>query len=183
MKKQNQKNKSDVTPEDRRARVVTVTLAILLIALAAITVVSKQLMTANASTAQAANSHAPKYVTVKVAGKDVQIDPQTGHIKPMTPEKARQIAEELKARLNKSTDGLVQVRNRDGSVSMDLQGRAQNVMLVRTNDDGTVEQNCVDQPLAAAEFLGIDPKLMGIAAPKQANGQLPIRTPPKRALQ
>ena len=183
MKKLNKNNKARATTKNRRVRVITISVAILLSAVAAITVVSKQLITANASTAQAANSHAPKYVTVKVAGQEVQIDPQTGHIKPMTPEKARQIAEELKARLNKSTDGLVQVRNRDGSVSMDLQGRAQNVMLARTNDDGTVERSCVDQPLAAAEFLGIDPKLMGVAAPKQANGQLPIRTPPKRALQ
>ena len=183
MKKQNQKNKSRTAAKSRRARVVTVTVAILLIVVAAITVLSKQLARAKASPAQIADSRVPKYVTVKVAGHDVQIDPQTGHIRPMTPEKAQEIADDLKARLNKSTDGLVQVRNADGSVSMDLEGRAQNVVLARTNDDGAIESTCVDEPLAAAEFLGIDPKLLGVEAPTRANGQIPYRTPPKRAMQ
>jgi hypothetical protein len=91
MKKQNQKNKSRTAAKSRRARVVTATVAILLIAVAGITVLSKQLTSANASPSQSAGSEAPKYVTVKVAGQDVQVDPQTGHIKPMTPEKARQM--------------------------------------------------------------------------------------------
>jgi hypothetical protein len=183
MKKQNKKNESRAASKNRRVRAITITVAILLIAVAAITVVSKQLTSANASSAQVANSQAPKYVTVKVAGHDVQINPQTGQIKPMSPEKAQEIAEMLKARLNKSTDGLVQVQNRDGSVSMDLQGRAQNVVLARTNDDGSVESTCVDEPRAAAEFLGIDPKLVGVEAPQRPNGQLPYRTPAKRAIQ
>ena len=181
--KKHKKNKSRSVPKNRRVRVITISVAILLIAVAAISVVSKQLTNPNSSTAQVISSKAPKYVTVKVAGQDVQVDPQTGQIKPMTPEKAQEIADELKARLNKSTDGLVQVRNRDGSVSMDLQGRAQNVVLARTNEDGTVENTCVDEPLAAAEFLGIDPKLVGAEAPKRANGQLPFRTPAKKAIQ
>ncbi|HSB29156.1 MAG TPA: hypothetical protein VLE19_14920, partial [Pyrinomonadaceae bacterium] len=91
---------------------------------------------------------------------------------------------DLKVRLNKSTDGLVQVQNRDGSVSMDLQGRAQNVVLARTNEDGTVENACVDEPLAAAEFLGIDPHLLGVEPPKRADSPGTItRTPPKKVNQ
>ena len=183
MKNQNKKNKGYAPAKNRRVRVITITVAILLIAVAAITVVSKQLTNANTSQPKVANSHTSKYVTVSVSGQDVQVDPQTGRIKPMTPEKAQEIADLLKARLNKSTDGLVQVQNPDGSVSMDLQGRAQNVLLVRTNDDGSVEQSCVDEPLAAAHFLGIDPKLVGVEAPQQATGQHPFRTPAKRAIQ
>src|SRR5215470_10659937 len=148
MKKQNQKIKSRTVAKNRRARVVTVTVAILLIAVAGITVLSKQLTSANASPVQRTTSQAPTYVTLKVAGHEVQINPQTGQIKPMSAEKAQEIANELKARLNKSTDGLVQVRNSDGSVSMNLQGRAQNVVLARTNEDGTIEHACVDEPLA-----------------------------------
>lgn len=182
MKKLNRKNKSRATAKNRRVR-VTVSVAILLIAVAAITVVSKQLTKANASTAQVTNSQASKYVTVKVAGHEVQINPQTGQIRPMTAEKAQEIAELLKARLNKSTNGLVQVHNPDGSVSMDLQGRAQNVVLARTNEDGSVEQTCVDQPLAGAQFLGIDPKLVGVESPNRANGEVPFRTPAKKAIQ
>ena len=124
-----------------------------------------------------------KYVSVRVAGRDVEFDPQTGQIKPMTPEKAQEIAELLKARLSKSADGLVQVRNADGSISMDLQGRAQNVVLARSNDDGTVEHTCVDEPLAAAEFLGIDPKLVGADVPQRPNGQSTVPSPPKKSIQ
>src|SRR5690242_7692265 len=131
MKKQNKKNKSRAAAKNRRVRLITTGVAILVIGVAAITVLSKQLTSAKNSAIQVANNKVPRYVTVKVAGHDVQIDPQTGQVKPMTPEKAQEIADLLKARLNKSTDGLVQVQNRDGSVSMDLQGRAQNVVLAR----------------------------------------------------
>jgi hypothetical protein len=124
-----------------------------------------------------------KYLSVNVAGREVQVDPQTGQIKPMSAEQAKEIADLMKARLNKSTDGLVQVRNADGSVSMDLQGRAQNVVLARTNDDGTVEEACVDEPLAGARFLGIDPKLVGVETPKSANGQAISRTAARKAVQ
>jgi hypothetical protein len=182
MKKRNKK-KCDAVPKNRRVRMIAISVAILLITGAAVTVVSKQLTTATASAIKTTTSQGSKYVTVKVAGQDVQVDPQTGQIKPMTPEKAQEMAELLKARLNKSTAGLVQVQHPDGSVSMDLQGRAQNVVLARTNSDGTVEGTCVDEPLAAAEFLGIDPKLVGVEAPKRATGQAPFRTPSKKASQ
>src|SRR5207302_9303776 len=70
---------------------------------------------------------------------------------PLTPEQAQQIAAALKD--NQSSDGLVQVQNADGSVGMDLQGRFQNVILAKKNDDGSVEQACVDNSEAATTFL------------------------------
>jgi hypothetical protein len=68
---------------------------------------------------------------------------------------------------------LVQVRHADGSVSMDLEGRFQNVTVAKVNADGTVEQSCVDNPRAAAKFFGIDLKLIENAptARKRANIQ------------
>ena len=95
---------------------------------------------------------------MKVAGRDVQVDPQTGQIKPLTPAEAQQLADGLKTMLNKSTEGLVPEKHPDGSASIDLQGRFQNVAMARVNADGTLEQSCVDEPLAAAQFFGIDPK-------------------------
>ena len=74
------------------------------------------------------------------------------------------MAEALKRMANQSTDGLVSQRRADGTVSVDLQDRFQNVMLARKNDDGTVEQGCVDNPRAGAAFLGIDPALVGDTA-------------------
>ena len=100
------------------------------------------------------------FVTVKVAGQDVQVNGQTGQIKALTPEEAKKLAAGLKQLVNQSTEGLVQVRHADGSVSMDLEGRFQNVTVVRVNKDGSVSQSCVDNPQAAGAFFGIDPKLI-----------------------
>jgi hypothetical protein len=68
------------------------------------------------------------------------------------------MAEGLKGMLNKSSEGLVEEHNADGSVEMDLQGRFQSVTVARINKDGSVTQSCVDNPRAAGAFFGIDPK-------------------------
>ncbi|MEK6337626.1 MAG: hypothetical protein AABM67_22120 [Acidobacteriota bacterium] len=103
---------------------------------------------------------ARNYVTVKVGGQEVHVDSQTGEIQQLTPEEAAKLAAELKPMLNKSSEGLVEVQHPDDSVSMDLEGRFQNVTVARINKDGSVSQSCVDNPRAAAAFFGIDPKLI-----------------------
>jgi Na+-translocating ferredoxin:NAD+ oxidoreductase RnfG subunit len=100
------------------------------------------------------------YVTVKVGGQDIKVDSQTGQIQELTPEEAQRLAAGLKPMLNRSSDGLVTVQHPDGSMSMDLQGRFQNVTVARVNKDGTVSQSCVNNPRAAGAFFGIDPKLI-----------------------
>lgn len=132
--------------------------AIVVIAIAAITVVSRQ--SANRGDGSQKAMANTKYTTMKVAGQYVQVDSETGQIKPLTPEGARKLAEGLKGMLNKSSEGLVEEQHPDGSVTMDLQGRFQNVTVARVNKDGTVTQSCVDNPRAAASFFGIDPKLL-----------------------
>ena len=139
---------------------VMIVTAIAVVAIAAITVVSRQASGTEINGPQKASAAEKKYTTVKVAGQEVQVDSQTGQIKPLTPEEARRLAAGLKGMLNKSTEGLVEEHNHDGSVSVDLQGRFQHVTVARVNADGTVTQSCVDNPRAAAAFFGIDPKLL-----------------------
>jgi hypothetical protein len=91
------------------------------------------------------------HVTVEFAGRKLQVDAETLQQRPLTQDETQQIADALKN--NKSTDGLQQIQHPDGTVSMDLQGRFQNVMLARKNDDGSVSQACVDNSQAAAAFL------------------------------
>src|ERR671932_457394 len=91
------------------------------------------------------------FVTVEVGGKRLRVNALTLQQGPLTQEQSQQIADALKE--NKSTDGLVEVRHADGTVSVDLQGRFQNVTLARKNDDGSVSEACVDNPEAAATFL------------------------------
>lgn len=101
--------------------------------------------------APAAAPSADPYVTVEVAGRRVRVNAQTLQQGPLTQEQARQLADQLEG--NKATDGLVQEKHPDGAVSVDLQGRFQNVTLAKRNADGTVSTACVDTPETAGAFL------------------------------
>jgi predicted transcriptional regulator len=114
---------------------------------------------------QVANQSRRNYVTSNASGQTIVLDRQTGQTRPLTAEEARRLAEGIKELVNQSTDGLVQVHRADGSVSMDLQGRFQSVMLAKKEDDGTITQACVDNVESAAAFFEIDPALLGAAAP------------------
>lgn len=144
---------------------VMIVTAIAIVAIAAITVLSRQSASSKqtdgprkVTTAMATGENA-RYTKVKVAAQDLPVDSQ-GKIRPLTSEEARQLADGLKKMLNKSTEGLVEEHNADGSVSMDLQDRFQNVTIARVNADGSVSTSCVDSPKAAAKFYGIDPRLL-----------------------
>ena len=169
MKKKKTKSAKSATRSRRSPLMICTAIAVVVIA--AITVVSRQSANGNQSnppqnaTTPTANVAGKKYTTVRVAGQDLQVDPQTGKLKPLTPEEARQLAEGLKGMLNKSTEGLVPEHHADGSTALDLQGRFQNVTVARVNEVGTVSQSCVDNPQAAAKFFGIDPKLLGPETP------------------
>lgn len=149
-----------------RRRYILMATAAAVIAIAAVTVISRQHASRSIEARTAVTQSTAKvaagrtYVTRRVAGQDIQVDTQTGDIKPLTPQEAQQLANGLAPMLDNSTDGLVQVHHADGSVSMDLQGRFQNVAVVKVNTDGTTEEGCVDNPRAAAKFFGMDPKLI-----------------------
>jgi hypothetical protein len=160
-----------------------VLVATTVLTIAAVTVVSRQRARTNGASDAERNMQVAKkakYVTVKVAGQDVDVDSQTGKIRPLTPEEARKLATGLKDMVNQSTEGLEQVHHEDGSVSMDLKGRFQNVSVARINQDGSVEQSCVDNPQAAGAFFGIDPKLIEDPNTKPTENQPNPRTVEKQ---
>lgn len=99
------------------------------------------------------------FITVEVAGQKVQVDPQTGQIKELTPEEAQKMAAGLKELVNKDAKDLIPVTEPDGSMSVDLQGRFQHVTVAKV-DEGGVTQACVDNPKAAGKFFEIDPELI-----------------------
>jgi uncharacterized membrane protein len=162
------------TTRVRRLKLTTVLVTVALLAIAAVTVVSRQHARANEATASERNLQVAKdakFTTVKVAGQDVQVDGQTGQMKPLTQEEAQKLAAGLADMVNQSTEGLEQVQHADGSVSMDLKGRFQNVSVARINQDGSVTQSCVDNPQAAGAFFGIDPKLIENPSMKPTENQ------------
>ena len=98
--------------------------AIAVVAIAAVTVVSRQSApVSEASETRKADGPQNLATTVsspaKVAGQDVPVD-QTGQIKPLSPEEAQKLADNLKHLLNKSTEGLVEERH----VGLELLGDA-----------------------------------------------------------
>ena len=157
-------------------RSVVIIAAIGLVSMAAITVISRQSASGKQAemsqqlTTAATDTAGKKYMKVKVGGREVFVDPQTGKIKPLTPQEAQELAQGLKGMLekNKSSEGLVEEYNADGSISIDLQGRYQNVVVARENEDGSVSTSCVDNPRAAANFFGLDQKLLE-SGPKPVN--------------
>ncbi len=95
--------------------------------------------------------------------------PQPGSIAGrLTPEETRTLAEGLKPLINDSAEGLTQVQRPDGSVSMDLEGRFQNVTVAKIEADGSVSQSCVNSLDAAADFFGIDRQTVRGASPAPA---------------
>ena len=106
---------------------------------------------ANSGRAAASNTGNDKFVTVDVGGKKIRVNAVALQQGPLTQDETRAIADALKD--NKSTEGLVQVQHADGSIEMDLQGRFQDMMIAKKNDDGSVSQACVDNPEAARAFL------------------------------
>ena len=148
----------------RRRRLLLFAAVAVVVAVTAITVISRQkgraTQAANREATKAAASTTRTFVTRRVGNQDIHLDKQTGELKPLTPEEAQKLAEGLAPMLDDSADGLVQVKLADGSVSMDLEGRFQNVTVARVTADGTIEQSCVDNPRAAAKFFRIDPKLI-----------------------
>lgn len=164
MKKRKKVNKHDSVPAARRLPAV-IAVVLVVLTIGAISALSRQLVAekqsaAPANTAASKDANPKKYMTVKAAGQDVQIDPQTGKLKPLTAEQAQELAAGLKKMLNKSADGLTQVQHEDGSTSMELNGRFRNVVVAREREDGSLSMSCVDNPDAAASALGIDKKLM-----------------------
>jgi len=168
MNKRKKAKKSDSVTARRKPALIA--LAAVVVVIGAISAVSRQLVsgkqsTLPANTVAASKSNPKKYMTVKAAGQDVQVD-QTGKLKPLTPEEAQRLAEGLKRMVNKSAEGLKEVQHEDGSVTMDLEDRFRHVVVAREAEDGSLSMSCVDNPRAAASVLGVNPKLLGVEATK-----------------
>ena len=129
-------------------------------ATAAVSLRSRQVKSVTPQQNKAQTSDGRANLRYQVGG--VPIDPQTGLVRPLTQEEAQRLAAGIKEVVNQSTDGLQQVKQADGSVSMDLQGRFQSVAVAKLDEDGKLVQSCVDNRESAAAFFQIDPALVGV---------------------
>ena len=139
----------------RRLPTISFTSAAVIVAIvsiATITVASRQKLTSEKNQASQ-NSSTPG----SNATKDSQFQNAPSPNAVQDPEK---IAKGLSQLINQSTEGLVEVQHADGTVSVNLDDRFQNVTVARVNANGTLSQSCVDNPRAAGAFFGVDPKLI-----------------------
>lgn len=165
MKKRKKRTTTSFARRFPRLLGALILLAMVLLTVGVVAGISKQKFNAKES-----NSVARRIPVTNGARTANQKGVQTGQIKPLTQEEAQRLAAALKELANQSTAGLKSVHHPDGTVSMDLQGRFQNVALARKNEDGSVSQACVDNPQAGAAFFGIDPQLVGVKTNTSAAG-------------
>ena len=140
-------------PRASRAGLFACALLAACVATAAVTYASREGAPRRVEPANATTTVRPAdpYVTVEVGGRKVRVNAQTLQQGPLTQEQSQEIADQLEG--NKATEGLVEEKHEDGTVTVDLQGRFQNVTLAKRNEDGTVSTACVDTPEAAGAFL------------------------------
>ncbi len=153
------------TKKFRRVSLASVVVAAAILAIAAVTVISGQNVGTQEPTEQEGSSQVSKkankkVVAAEVAGHQDEVNSQTGQNPELTPEETEKLAAGLKKLVNKSTEGLDEVHHADGSVSLDLEDRFQNVTVAKVDEDGNLIQSCVDNPRAAGAFFEIDSKLI-----------------------
>lgn len=146
MRKQSRKNSS--TRSARRSSITMALIAVAIVAVGAVTVVSRQSL---------ANKQ-PTKATVQnlnsVAGQNHTLSSE------QLPQRDRDaLAGGLKEMIDQSTEGLAEIHHTDGSVSVNIEDRFQSVTVAK-DDNGRLSQSCVDNPQAAGAFFNIDPKLI-----------------------
>ena len=146
MRKQSRNSRPVATA--RRPSITMILIAIAILAVAAVTVVSRQSLSARQLT-----KTKPQNLDA-VAGQDPALSTQQ-----LTQRNQDALASGLKDMIDQSTEGLAEVHHNDGSVSVNLEDRFQSVTVAR-DDNGRLSQSCVDNPQAAGAFFNIDPKLI-----------------------
>jgi hypothetical protein len=128
--------------------------AIVVLAAAAVTVVSRHRVISDQ-----AQSHAKASQRVGTLSTSRKFSPANQSIKAqdLAPEEADRLASGLGEMIDPSANGLTEVRHSDGSVSIDLNGHFENVTVARVERNGGVSQSCVNNPEAAGAFFGINP--------------------------
>jgi hypothetical protein len=141
----------------RRLSVKTVLIVVAILTVGSVAVASRQQW-----------STTPSAETDQHSVSEVQDDLLTAsESEPVSQDGHEQLAEGLGQMINQSTEGLAEVHHSDGSVSINLEDRFQNVSVAKVTD-GKLSQSCLDNPQSAGVFFSIDPKLIDNRARSQA---------------
>lgn len=111
-------------------------------------------MSASAQHAAKGNAKGNDDANVSASGQKVAVDPATGKIRRPTQEEIQDLVSGMQ--LNDSVEGLTPKIVGNSTIAIDLQGRFENVMIVKINPDGSLSKACVVSPQSAKEFLNSD---------------------------
>lgn len=141
----------------RRLSIKTVLIVVAILTVGSVAVASRQQW-----------STTPSAETAQHSVSEVQDDLLTAsEPEPVSQEGHEKLAEGLGQMINQSTEGLAEVHHSDGSVSINLEDRFQNVSVAKVTD-GKLSQSCLDNPRSAGVFFSIDPKLIDNRARSKA---------------
>ncbi len=93
-------------------------------------------------------------VAIGASGQQVAIDAKSGKLRQPTQEEIQALVAGMK--LNDSAEGLTSKRVGNGSQIMNIDGRFENMMVAKTNPDGSVSTACVSNKKQAEAFLKAD---------------------------
>lgn len=123
--------------------------------------------------AAAAKETGPQRTSQRTSQQTAQEPPKT-ELRQPTPEEVKVLLEGMKAYVNDSTEGLTVTEHPDGHLSLDHEGRFQNVTVAKINPDGTVSTECVNTLTQVRQFLNAKPP----ADPSKSGMAIPAKTPP-----
>lgn len=148
--------KSVVNKRTRRKSLATIIIVAVVLTIGAVTVVSRQKFPSDKVQKQTQLTQTPEtYPSLhNEAGN------QTSQTARLSAVDADRLATGIGPMVKPYSEGLLAVHHGDGSVSINLEDRYQNVTVVRVNENGSLTQSCVDNPQAAGAFFGIDPSLI-----------------------
>lgn len=93
-------------------------------------------------------------VAIGASGQQVAIDAKSGKLRQPTQEEIKELVAGMK--LNDSAEGLTSKRVGNGSQVMNIEGRFENMLIAKTNADGSVSTACVSSKKQAEDFLKAD---------------------------
>jgi hypothetical protein len=79
-------------------------------------------------------------------GQRVFVDPATGRLAEPTPEQIQALEKAVAEMLSQSSEDLVVIELPDGTLTIDLEGRFQEVAIATKGPDGSIQTGCVNHP-------------------------------------
>ncbi|MEO6119809.1 MAG: hypothetical protein ABIP12_03895 [Terriglobales bacterium] len=108
---------------------------------------------------------------------NISVSAKTSQLREPTRDEVELLLEGMAPSLSTSTEGLELVRHDNGAISLDLQGRFQNITIAKIEADGSISQRCVTSKEEARQFLTQITQKPATKSAAQSSATLPKAKP------